>query len=227
MTLKAVEAIRSAPVIAFPVHKEGATSRAYETVAAHIPAAAELLPLLMPMTRDLKRLEQAHADAAKAIAAAAAGGRDVVYLSLGDPLFYSTFGYLAERFAGPVEVISGVTAASATSAALGLPLADGDTPTVVVTGKAHQALAAALEMGASVIVIKPRSLTERSLDLLDESGAWPRACAAIELGGSGQKLIEELNRDIAAKLPYFAVIWIRPSSPAAGDKNNILAEDNQ
>ena len=184
----------------------------------------------MPMIRNRERLEQAHDEAVRAIAAAAAGGRDVVYLSLGDPLFYSTFGYLAERFAGPVEVVSGVTAASATAAALGLPLAEGDTPTVVVTGKAHGALAAALAMDASVIVIKPRSLTEQSLDLLDGSGAWPRACAAIELGGPGQRLIAELNREIAAELPYFAVLWIKPPKPPklpSPHKNIFSPEDNQ
>jgi precorrin-2/cobalt-factor-2 C20-methyltransferase len=210
VTVRAIEVIQQTPTVAFPVHKEGGGSRAYDAVASHLRRETALLPLLMPMTRDRDKLERAHAAAAAAIAAAAAGRRDVAYLSLGDPLFYSTFGYLAKRFPGRVEVVSGVTAASATAAALGLPLAAGDTPTVVVTGKAHAALAAALAMAASVIVIKPRSLSPESLDLLDRSGAWKRARAAVELGGPGERLIEELDRETAADLPYFAVLWIQP-----------------
>ena len=158
--------IRRAPTLAFPVHKEGAGSRAYDTVEGYLSAETRLLPLLMPMTRDRERLERAHVDAAAAIMEAAATG-DVAYLSLGDPLFYSTFGYLAERFPGEVEVVSGVTAASATAAALATPLAAGDVPTVIVPGHAHKALEAALSLNASVFIIKPRSLSDASLDLLD------------------------------------------------------------
>ncbi len=210
VTLRAIEVIQGAPTVAYPVHKQGAESRAYETVSRHIGEGAERLPLLMPMTRDHARLEQAHADAAAALIKAAATGKDVAYLSLGDPLFYSTFGYLAERFPGQIEVVSGVTAASATAASLGLPLAAGDTPTVIVTGHAYAALRDALTMGASVFIIKPRSLTAASFDLLDKEGAWARASAAIELGGPKQRLIERLDRETAAELPYFAVIWIKP-----------------
>jgi len=210
VTVKAIEVIRRAPTVAFPIHEEGAGSRAYETVERYLTDATVRLPLLMPMTRDRARLEQAHADAAAAIIDAAVSGKDVAYLSLGDPLFYSTFGYLAKRYPGRVEVVSGVTAASATAAALGLPLASGDTPTVVVTGNEHAALAAALEMGASVFIIKPRSLSEESLDLIDRYGAWERAGAAIELGGPTQRLVGEIDREAASALPYFAVLWIQP-----------------
>jgi len=210
LTVRAIEIIQQAPTVAYPVHKRGAGSRALETVKSYLLEKTRLLPLLMPMTRDQTRLEQAHVEAAQAIVKAASAGDDVAYLSLGDPLFYSTFGYLAQRFPGSIEVVSGVTAASATAAALGLPMADGDTPTVVVSGNAHEALAAALRLGGSVIVIKPRSLAPESLDLLDRVGAWKRARAAIELGGSGERLIHDLDRAAAESLPYFAVLWIQP-----------------
>jgi len=214
VTVRAVEVIRKAPTLAFPVNREDATSRAYETIAGYLGDGGEreLLPLLMPMTRDRQRLREAHEKAVAAIIEAAGGGRDVAYLSLGDPLFYSTFGYLAEAFPGRVEVVSGVTAASATAAVAGRPLAAGDVPTVVVTGKAHAALAAALQMDASVIIIKPRSLSEESLDLLDSAGVWARTCAAVELGTPGERLIEAMDRETAAALPYFAVLWIRPAT---------------
>jgi precorrin-2/cobalt-factor-2 C20-methyltransferase len=208
VTLKAIEVIQSVPTVAFPVHKEGASSRAFETVKSHIREGASLLPLMMPMTREPERLGEAHEEAVLAIIEAARGG-DVAYLSLGDPLFYSTFGYLAERFPGEVRVISGVTAMSACAATLGLPLAAGDIPMAVVTGASHEALNKALEMGASVIIMKPRSLSERSLDLLEQTGALARARAAIELGGPGELVIGELDRSTAAELPYFAIIWIQ------------------
>jgi len=212
VTLAAVEAITAAPVIAFPVNREGAASRALETIRRHLAPAARLLPLTMPMVRDRGELEEAHAEAAKAIAAAAAGGEDVVYLSLGDPLFYSTFGYLAERFPGEVEVVSGVPAMSAMAAALGLPIADGGTPTMVVTGGDRRGIEAALEIGASLVIIKPRSLPDDTLSLLESAGAFSRARAAIELGGERQEVLTSVDRDAASRLPYFSILWIRPEA---------------
>lgn len=209
VTLKAIEVIRSVPTVAYPVARPGAASRALAVVRAHLNGATVLLPLVMPMTRDRKRLQEAHAEAVAALKQAAAGGKDVACLALGDPLFYSTFGYLAAAYPGPVEVISGVSSLGALSAAAGMPLADGDTPTVVVSGASPEAIAAALAMGSSIVIIKPRALTEESLALLEESGALKRALVAVELGGPGQKLIRGLDREAAAALPYFSVIWIR------------------
>jgi len=215
VTLKAVEIINKVPVVAFPVNKPGAGSRAFDAVASHLSGSARLLPLLMPMTRDPQILKEAHEAAVEAVIATASTGDDVACLALGDPLFYSTFGYIAESFPGPVEVVGGVSAISAMAAALGQPLADGDTPLVVVTGKAHDALASALAMNASIVIIKPRSLSMESLDLLDQAGVWDRAWAAIELGGTEERVISELDRETAAALPYFAILWIQPS-PGSG-----------
>lgn len=207
VTLRAVEVIKSVPTVAYPVAKEGAVSRAFEVVREHVSDRQRQLPLLMPMTRDKERLRQAHDAAVAALEEAAATG-EVAYLSLGDPLFYSTFGYLAARFAGPVEVVSGVSAMSAMSAVLGLPLAEGDTPTVVLSGNSYEALDSALQMGSSIVIIKPKALSEESLVLLEESGALDRALAVAELGNPGQRLIRELDRETVAALPYFAVVWI-------------------
>lgn len=216
VTLGALEVIRRVPVVAFPVHKKGAASRAYETVKEHVPAGTERLPLFMPMTRSAERLQRAHEEAVAALIEAAAVGRDIACLTVGDPLFYSTFGYLAQRFPGRVEVISGVTAMNACAAAVGSPLAEGDIPTVVVTGADHAGLQAALDLGASVVIMKPRSLSGASLDLLEKSGALARAAAVIELGGEKQQVLRSLDREAAACLPYFAIIWIRPPAAPEG-----------
>lgn len=208
VTMAAVEVIRSAGTIAYPVHKPGAGSRALDAATPYISENVKQLPLLMPMTRDRSRLDAAHGEAVEAITRAASSGADIVYLALGDPLFYSTFGYLAARFPGQVEVISGVSAMSAMAAAAVQPLAEKDIPTVVVTGKDGDGLRAALEMNASIVVIKPRSLSNESLNLLESRGALERAVAAIELGGSGEQLRRRLDRKTVETLPYFAMLWI-------------------
>jgi precorrin-2/cobalt-factor-2 C20-methyltransferase len=216
VTVRAAEVIRAAGVVAFPVHKKGASSRAFEAARPYISKKARLLPLLMPMVRDRDKLRQAHETAAAVIAEASGSSGDVVYLSLGDPLFYSTFGYLAERFPGPVTVVSGVTSMSAAAAAVGRPLASGDTATVVVTGSDQEGLSAALGIGAALVVIKPRSLSTATIDLLEQSGALERAAVAYELGGPREEVLMAPDREIIEALPYFSLLIIEPAGQADG-----------
>lgn len=222
VTVRAVEVLQKAATIAFPVHRKGAASRALAVVASYLPETATRLPLVLPMTRDRDRLRQSRNEAAGLLARAGEDG-DVACLSLGDPLFYSTFGYLAGKYPGRVEVISGVTAMSAMAAGIGLPLAEGDTPTVVVTGADSDGLAAALKIRASIVIIKPRALPPASLDLMDAHGVWSRAVAAVELGSPAEKIIQRLNRDSARQLPYFAVLWIK----AAGEPEDGQQKDKK
>ena len=98
MTLKAVRMIRENEIIAVP----GADVK--ETVAYKIAVQAvpeleekELLPIYMPMTHDAKELEENHAKGAKALEACLDQGKNVVFLTLGDPCVYATFSYLQHR----------------------------------------------------------------------------------------------------------------------------------
>ena len=98
MTLKAVRLIRENEVVAVP----GADVR--ETVAYQIAVQAapeladkELLPIYMPMTHDLEEQRRNHEKGAATIEGYLKEGKNVVFLTLGDPTIYSTFSYLQKR----------------------------------------------------------------------------------------------------------------------------------
>ena len=98
MTLKAVRLIKENDIIAVP----GAEVRetvAYKIAVQAVPELAdkELLPIYMPMTHDKAELELNHEKGAKALEAALDTGKNVVFLTLGDPTIYSTFSYVQKR----------------------------------------------------------------------------------------------------------------------------------
>ena len=92
MTLKAVRLIKENDIIAVP----GAEVRetvAYKIAVQAVPELAdkELLPIYMPMTHDKAELELNHEKGAKALEAALDTGKNVVFLTLGDPTIYQHF----------------------------------------------------------------------------------------------------------------------------------------
>ena len=113
MTLKAVRLIKENDIIAVP----GAEVRetvAYKIAVQAVPELAdkELLPIYMPMTHDKAELELNHEKGAKALEAALDTGKNVVFLTLGDPTIYSTFSYVQKRVEADgyeTRLVSGIT----------------------------------------------------------------------------------------------------------------------
>ena len=128
MTLKAVRMIRENEVIAVP----GADVRetvAYKIAVQAVPELAdkELLPIYMPMTHDADELERNHAKGAKTLESYLDQGKNIVFLTLGDPCVYSTFSYLQHRAEADgyhTELVSGITSFCAAAARLNISLSE-------------------------------------------------------------------------------------------------------
>ncbi len=127
LTLKAVRTIRESAVIAVP----GRNPR--ETAAYRIAAGAcgeigpkELLGIHMPMTKDEDELEKSHAEGVRLLREQLDQGKDVAFLTLGDPTVYSTYIYLHHRIAElgyETRIISGVPSFCAAAARLNTEIA--------------------------------------------------------------------------------------------------------
>ena len=136
MTQKAIRLIRENEVIAVP-GKVAQESVAYRIAAAMVPELAkkELVPIPMPMVRDRALLRAEHVKGARRIESYLDQGKNVVYITLGDPSIYCSFGYLqsillADGYA--VETVPGSPSFCAAAARLNLPLVEWDEPLHVV-----------------------------------------------------------------------------------------------
>ncbi len=128
MTLKAVRLIRENEVIAVP----GAVAQetvAYRIAVQAVPELAdkELLAVMMPMTHDKDALEQGHREAADAVERYLKQGKNVVFLTLGDPTVYSTYLYVQKRIEDrgyATELVSGIPSFCAAAARANISLVE-------------------------------------------------------------------------------------------------------
>lgn len=128
LTLKALRIIKEAPVIAVPAGKQE-ESVAYRIVREAYPELdqKEVLPVPMPMTKDTKRLAESHRAGAAAVEQILDSGRDLAFLTLGDPTVYSTYLYihrLVEQDGYPTEIVSGIPSFCAVAARLNMGLVE-------------------------------------------------------------------------------------------------------
>ena len=128
MTLKAVRMIGGMDIIAAPGEDVKKTT-AYAIALQAVPEIAdkELLPIHMPMVMDRECIEDCHRKGAEEIAIKLKEGKNIGFITLGDPSVYSTFSYIEKRVKDMgyrTAYISGVPSFCAAAAAVGIPLAE-------------------------------------------------------------------------------------------------------
>jgi precorrin-2/cobalt-factor-2 C20-methyltransferase len=114
ITLKAVKTLAGVDVVFAAASTKNESSLALSIAGPHLRQGAETLRLDFPMTRDQAVLDAAWQDNARKVSGVLAQGKSAAFLTLGDPLTYSTFGYLLRTLNGllaeiPIKVIPGVT----------------------------------------------------------------------------------------------------------------------
>lgn len=207
LTLKAVRVLGTAPVIAYPTTGED-SALALSIAEQHLNPTADRLPVAIPMRVERGPAQAAYDEAAAAILAHLAAGRDVAWLCEGDPLFYGSAMYLTERVAlqAKVSVIPGVTSLTAAAAAIGRPLAARNEQLKVLPAPLPDAvLRPELEATPAAAVIKVGRHFDRIRELLNATGHADSAMVVEHATGARQR-ITPLAAFGFDERPYFSTI---------------------
>ena len=205
MTLRAIELIRENDVIAVP-GKEPKESVAYKIAAAVVPEIAdkELVPVYMPMIKDRALIDEEHKKGAALLKKYLDQGKNVVYITLGDPTIYCTFSYLQhylEADGYPVELVPGISSITAAAARLTLPLTEWDEPLHVLP--AVHKTDAAMDLPGTYVLMKSASHMKDVKETLRMSGKDVQA--VIDCGMPTEQVYRSLE-EIPDDAGYFALV---------------------
>lgn len=205
MTLKAVRLIEENEVIAVPGEKVQETV-AYKIAvqAAPVLAKKEFLPLHMPMTHDRQEMDKCHEEGAKAIEAVLDTGKNVVFLTLGDPTVYSTFTYVQKkviRDGYETELVSGITSFCAAAARLNISLTEWNEP-LHVQPAVHR-LESELDQPGTYILMKSGKKMKQVKEILERSGR--EVCMVENCGMENEQIYKNLQ-EIPDDAGYYSLI---------------------
>lgn len=205
MTLKAVRLIRENMIIAVPGADPKETV-AYKIAVQAVPELAEkkLLPIYMPMTHDPEELERNHAKGAKSLEEVLDHGKNIVFLTLGDPCVYSTFSYLQKRVEKDgyhTELVSGITSFCAAAARLNIPLSEWNEQLHVVP--AVHRLDSTLNESGNYILMKSGKKMNQVKEILAQSG---RDVLMVENCGMENEHIYRSVEEIPDDAGYYSLI---------------------
>lgn len=206
MTLKAVKTALACDLIAVP-HKDAAQCTALKIALGAAPELAEkpLLTVDMPMTKDADLLEESYRKGAALLEGELAQGKNICFLTLGDPTVYSTYLYLHQRVTAhgyPGVIIPGVTSFCGAAAALGISLCENDQQLHIIPGTYTPTQALRLP-GVKVMMKNNLPATLEALRQMGASAAMVENC-----GMENEKIYRKLE-DIPENAGYFSLLIVK------------------
>lgn len=139
LTVKAVRVLREADVVIVPDASSG--DKVALNIAKDYLKDKQIQFVKTPMVRDKAVMDAAHEQAADTICALLDEGKQVAFLTLGDPAIYSTYMYIHQKVLNRgylVEVVPGIPSFCAAAARLNQSLCLGREPLTIIPASHDQ-----------------------------------------------------------------------------------------
>jgi precorrin-2/cobalt-factor-2 C20-methyltransferase len=216
LTRKAERILRSVDVICAPTGAAEAGSYALSIVEEFIDRARqEVLVQLFPMLKDQRGLDPFWEEAADQVAQRVAQGKDVAFITIGDPFLYSTYLYIHRILQAKypeieIQVVPGISSILAASAASGLPLGlAAERIAILPATFENEELKRTLEEFDTVVLMKVSRVFDRVYQVLKELGREKGGVFVRRVGSQEEEVHYDLEALIGQKLDYLSMLIVR------------------
>lgn len=215
LTLKAYRVLKEVDFVCVPKSKAEKDSLALKVVKQAVDRDFEVLELIFPMTHDKEELTRHWDQAVENLADRLGKGAQAAFITIGDPMFYSTYAYILHRLKKHypdivVETVPGVTAFSACASFLNEPLTEGDEKLAVIPAAyGLEQVKEVLQNFENIVLMKVNRLYDRLIPLLKELGMLDKAVYVSRCGYEDQFYTTELEKLVGQDKDYMSMMLIR------------------
>lgn len=215
ITVKAFRILKESPVIAYPKARKGSKSYAHRIIDVFVnPNEKEMLGLVFPMTKDQAVLDKEWSNTVELVWEKLSKGKDVAFVTEGDPLLYSTFIHMMKLMKqyypeAPIKTIPGISSINGAASRLGLPLADGDDKMAIVPATdQYEEMKNIIVEHDCVVFIKVAKVMKQMLKILKELDLLNKA-AVVTKATSEEEVVWDLNELDNVDLEYLTLMVVR------------------
>ena len=222
LTVKAVKAIQNADTIMCPASAEDRPSIALSVVDSLIDKSKnqEIVKLIFPMTKDKDILETHWKENSKIMAEKVLSGKNVVYLTVGDPYLYSTWIYMHREISQnhpdmKITVIPGIVSMFTFASKVGISIAEGAEKVAIIPSCYDLSSVKEIAKNSEVLVfLKDGRYFDQVIELVRESGFPDDSIFAIGQDlGTDKEIIRKLRlgdvNDDTLTTKYFSILVIK------------------
>ena len=209
ITVKATKKLHEVDVIVLPEAKSGEGSTAFNIVKEYVKAGVEQMFLEFPMIKDVEARKVFRKNNADKVSAELEKGKNVAFLTIGDPMTYSTYTYVLEHIADDVEVetIAGITSFNSIAARLNVPLMIGDEDLKVVSVNRKTDIYKEIENNDNLVLMKISRNFEKIKKAIIETGNKENAVIVSDCGKENEVVYWDIEK--VEEVPYFSTMILK------------------
>ena len=212
VTIKAVNTIKMLDILYTPEPKKGGDSLALSIVKEYVPDTVEIKQRHFPMNNDsVEKMASWDAIAAE-IKDDVKAGKEVGFITLGDPMIYSTYVYIMERLMDEIEVetIPGISSFSNIASNHNYPLVmDTDPLMVIPCTMEEEKIDAALQTYDCFVLMKVYKNFKEIVQKLEKYDLIDHAILVSNSSQEREEVFTNLRDDkIDEKISYFSTILV-------------------
>jgi len=214
LTLKAVRILKEVSHVFAASSSSNDYSLARSIVGAHLPPETPVDHLAFPMTFNPERLEGAWQTNCEKIVEVLKQGKNVAFLTLGDPLTFSTFIYIMRKIRGKlpeveIKAVPGITSFQAAAACANEPLAEGEEAIAILSGaKGGNRLKDVVEFADSVVLMKTYKRFPQILSQIKDEGLENHCCFVSRCGLDGEIVERDFEKLSTMEQPNYLSLMI-------------------
>ena len=224
LTVKAIHAIQRADVLIAPKTEKKDGSVALSIARPYLKPNVKIVYQVFPMVRDFAEDPSAWQENKREILELLREGKNVAFLTLGDPMFFSTYIYvyrLLQHEEVTIETIPGVPAFAAIASASGHPIVEGDDILTIIPATARpEKIQQAMQASDNVVLMKVYKNFPAIVEQLKENDMLRRAVLVSRAGLDGECVIDDLEAQRGKKLNYLSTILTRRAEVDAEKKGS-------
>lgn len=216
VTVKAVNTIKRLDILYTPEPKKGGDSLALSIVKEYVPENVEIKQRHFPMSNDSVEKMAAWDKVAAEIKADVQDGKEVGFITLGDPMVYSTYVYVMERLIDEIEVetIPGISSFSNIASNQNFPLVmDTDPLMVIPCTMEDEKIDSALQTYDCFVLMK---IYKNFKEIVQKLEKYDLIDSAILVSNSSQdtEVVYKDLRDVhlQEKISYFSTILVNKNN---------------
>lgn len=213
LTVKAINAIKAADVLIAPKTEKKEGSVALFIAKPYLRSDIEIVYQVFPMVKNFADSTDAWEANKKEILSLLEQGKNVAFLTLGDPMFYSTYIYVYRLLKDEdvkIVTIPGIPAFCAIGSQAGIPIVEGnDVLSIIPATASPEKIEKAIANCDNAVLMKVYKNFPEIADVLDKHDMAKNAVMLSRCGLPDEERIDDIMTQKDKKVNYLSTILTR------------------
>lgn len=214
ITLKAINILKKLDILILPNAGRDIESTAYKIVREYLKSDIKFVDMEISMNPNIEKRKEERIKNSKIIEEYLEKNLNVGFITIGDPMTYSTYVYLLENINEKyqVETIPGISSFVDISSRINIPLVVGDeTLKVISLSKkcTSKYIAEEIQSSDNIVVMKVSLRFNELKEALKITGNEKNIALVCESGKDEQKIYFNLENLTKEDIPYFSTLILK------------------